>query len=105
MKEAVFLSLSRNMAYSKLLTSVLIASLSSDIKKQYIQKAMFSISAVFPSVIFTTESAYIISLLLKTCLNVVDEQINKNPAMKGHKRKTFHFKRQDIGNSPATIIT
>ena len=63
-----------------------------DIKKEYIQKAMFSISAVFPSVISTTDSAYFfITFLLKTCLNVVDEQISKDPAIKGHNRETRHF--------------
>ena len=53
---------------------------------------MFSISAVFPSIVSTTDSAYFfVTFLLKTCLNVVDEQISKNPALKGHKRETRHF--------------
>ena len=62
------------------------------VKKALIKKALFCISAVFPSTIYGEESAYFfITFPLKTCLNVVEEQISNCAALQGHKREKQHF--------------
>ena len=63
--------------------------ISGQVTEELIKKANFCISAVFPTVISDTESAYFfITFLLKTCLTVVEKQINKDTALQGHKDET-----------------
>ena len=62
------------------------------VTKELTKNANFCISALLPTVISDTESAYFfITFFLKTCLNVVTEQINKDTALHGHDRQNIDF--------------
>ena len=63
--------------------------ISSQATKEFIQKAMFCISALTPPSIPVTDSAtayFFVTFLLKTCLNVVEKQISQNPLIHGYER-------------------
>ena len=69
--------------------------ISSQVTKEFIQKAMFCISALSPPSIPVTDSAtayFFITFLLKTCLNVVEKQISQNSLIRGHKKEAQTFK-------------
>ena len=73
--------------------------ISSRVTKEFIQKAMFCISALTPPPIPVRDSAtayFFITFLLKTCLNVVEKQIAQNPLMCGHKKEAQTFKFREI---------
>ena len=62
------------------------------VTEELMKKASFCISAVLPTTISGTESAYFfITFLLKACLDVVDKQINKDTALQGHDRQNIGF--------------
>ena len=62
------------------------------VTKELMKNTNFCISALLPTVIPDTESAYFfITFFLKTCLNVVTEQINKDTALQGHERQNIGF--------------
>ena len=66
--------------------------ISGQFTEEFIKKVLFCISAVFPPTIDGEDSAYFfITFFLKTCLNVVEKQISKDTALKGHKRENHYF--------------
>ena len=71
--------------------------ISSKYTKELVHKALFCISALTPSSITATDSAhFFITFLLSTCLRAMEGQINKDPAIQGHKRQTEHFQFSDF---------
>ena len=61
--------------------------------KQFIQKAVFCISAVIPSEISATATAYFfVTFLLQTCLSTVKDQISKDPAIQGYTQVEEEFR-------------
>ena len=66
------------------------------------KKANFCISAVFPTTISDTESAYFfITFLLEACLNVVEERISKDTVLQRHERQNVDFQFRSDGEEQA----
>ena len=62
------------------------------VTEELMKKASFCISAVLPTTISGTESAYFfITFLLKSCLDVVYKQISKDTTLQGHERQNINF--------------
>ena len=79
--------------------------ISGQFTEEFIKKARFCISAVFPPTIYGEDSAYFfITFFLKTCLNVVEKQIRKGTALQGHKREYHHFQFSGDGEEKALEI-
>ena len=75
------------------------------VTKELVKNANFCISAVLPTTISDTESAYFfITFLLKACLTVVEEQINKDTALRRHERKNIDFQFSSDGEEKALEI-
>ena len=79
--------------------------ISCQVTNEFTKKALFCISAVFPPTISAEDSAYFfITFFLKTCLNVVEDQISKDTAIQRHKRGTQHFQFSSDGEEQALEI-